>query len=66
MSDETIVWVVGTYDEGEDWSIAGIFSTEEKAIDACEDGSYFIGPCVIDGGPDDSTDWDGVYYPLAH
>lgn len=46
------------------WEFAGCFSTEEKAIEACVDENYFIGPIKIDEKvPVDSSTWEGAYYP---
>jgi len=44
--------------------IVGIFSSEEKAINACRDETYWIAPLQMDEvAPEESTVWTGAYYP---
>ena len=47
--------------------IQGIFDSEEKAISACLNEKYFIGPMTLNEAIDfEKMDtWEGVYYPLA-
>ena len=66
-----IVWVVGQwYREAEDgrqvWEMAGVFSTEEKAVAACRTANYFVGPLPVDTEfPHETVEWPDCYYPLA-
>ena len=65
MSDT--VWVAGQVlnFEYEKWEVIGVFSTEQKAIEACVGLNDFIGPLIVDAvAPRDSVDWVGSYYPL--
>jgi hypothetical protein len=50
-----------------DLEIQGIFSTEEKAIAACKNERYFIGPLALDETlPDERMEsWPGSYFPKA-
>jgi len=63
------VWLVGkgtavTKIEDGGIEIVGIFSSEEKAINACRDEMYWIGPLQMDEvAPEKSTAWTGAYYP---
>jgi hypothetical protein len=61
-------WICGKnieeVESGIVWEIGGVFSSEEKAIKACTDKNYFIGPIELDQKlPDETTKWDGCYYP---
>jgi hypothetical protein len=63
------LWVVGrwiTYaiTSLRRWEICGVFSTEQKAIDVCQDETYFIGPVELDQQlPVETISWPNVYYP---
>lgn len=61
-------WIVGKWIDCEckkAWEFAGIYDTEEKAIKACEEDNYFIGPTPMNSSmPDVSIVWPGAYYPL--
>lgn len=64
----TTLWICGqvtNYDpEDKAWQFNGVYSTEQKAINACLTDLYFIGPAVLDSGlPDETVEWSGAYYP---
>ncbi len=64
------IYVVGQYIKGETsniiWHIQGVFDTEEKALEACLNERYFIGPINMNEAlPDKSVLWPGVYYPFS-
>jgi len=46
------MWLVGQYRSGESgnvvWDFRGIFSTEEKAMNACRNENYFVHEVIID------------------
>ena len=68
---EPEVWICGKYiehtDHGVVWELQGVFSSEELGREACQTAAYFIGPITLgDTLPDESTEWPGCYYPLAH
>lgn len=60
------VFVVGRLFPGEakEWEVVGVYSTEEKAVEACLTGTYFIGPINMDeASPEATTEWPGSYIP---
>lgn len=60
------LWVVGKLIcyETKTWEFQGVYSSKEKAINACIKDEYFIGPATLDSGlPDESVEWGGAYYP---
>ena len=62
------LYVVGRYISGEEfkivWDIHGIFDSEEKALKACKDETYFIGTLKLNEVlPEETVDWPGAYYP---
>jgi hypothetical protein len=65
------VWVVGqvmaTTDKGIVWDIQGVFDTQEAAVAACRDATYFIGPVPMNQQlPHERVAvWEGCYYPLC-
>jgi hypothetical protein len=67
----TQLWIVGqtrTSDEESalEWDFQGVFSTEERAVAACRDSSYFVAPATLDKElPNDMLVWEGTYYPKA-
>lgn len=66
INENKKLWIVGQVVKNSriDWEFAGIFSTKEKAIEACLDLTYFIGPCVLDQKiPEESVEWPNCYYP---
>ncbi len=66
---ETKLWIVGRVmfchkDGKSGWEFAGVFDSEEKAVEACKDVSYFVGPAILNKSlPLDTTKWEGAYYP---
>lgn len=65
-----IIWVAGRVVNSESspiaWAIQGVFETKEKAIAACRDEWYFIGPLRLNESlPDTNKEWPGCFYPLA-
>ena len=62
------LWIVGKiiWKDAENWNwlFQGIFDSEQKAIDACPDEFYFIGPAELNVKlPNDDIRWPGSYYP---
>lgn len=67
-----MVWVVGKYRGTAEagltiWELQGIFETEQGAVGACRDRFDFVGAVPVNAPlPQETTDWPGVRYPLAH
>ena len=61
-------WICGLFiPELQNWEFQGLFSTEQKAIDACKTNSYFIAPAQLDEIiMDESGDCPGAFYPLEN
>jgi len=62
------VWLVGVHKEQlkHKWEIAGVFSTEQKAVDVCKTRYFFIMPIIIDKvAPEESVVLEGSYYPIT-
>jgi hypothetical protein len=64
------LWICGrnidkvTVGEVKNWDIHGVFSSEEKAVSACRDYSYFVGPVDLDEVlPEEVIAWPDSYYP---
>ena len=65
------VWIVGKInpENNLEWEFNGVFDSEEKAVSACKDKRYFVGPATINIDIDDivpgdkSIDWPNSYYP---
>lgn len=65
------LWVVGRTREyrppdqgGSVWDFQGVYDSEEKAIAACRDATYWIAPAHLNRElPHESADWPGAYYP---
>jgi hypothetical protein len=58
------VWICHKHLLAGQFEFQGVFSTEEKAISACIDYNYGIGPANLDEQlPDETTKWEGFYYP---
>lgn len=59
-----MLWLVGQV-RGKDWEFQGVFSTEEKAIQACRNRNYFIAPIEVDTeAPDSAEPFPLCEYPL--
>jgi len=49
-----------------EYDIMGIFTTKDKALLACKDYTYFVGPLRLDEEyPEERCDWEGVFYPIT-
>jgi len=62
------MWIVGKVDPDKYgfWAFQGVFDDEKRAISACIDGSYFIGPAQLNEHiPLGTQPWPGAYYPKA-
>lgn len=62
------LWIVGKYKSGEKlnvvWDFNGVFDTEEKAIEACRDSSYFVAPAILNQSlAGETMNWPNAYYP---
>lgn len=56
-----IVWLVLRM--GSQIEINGVFSTEEKALAACEQSNDLVGPLRLDT-VQETKPWEGAYYPI--
>jgi hypothetical protein len=72
MIEKTVLWLVGQdlgkpetpESERVPWDFQGIFDSEEKAVAACIDRSYFVMPVVLNEGlPRESIPAPGAYFP---
>lgn len=60
----SILWTVIQH-RGDSYDIQGVFSSEEKAIQACKGHSYGYGPMVLDEElPEEESEWEGFIYPF--
>jgi hypothetical protein len=60
------VWVVGKLlsRDQRHWEFCGVFSSEQRALEACTTGQHFLGPATLDQRlPDETGEWPGAYYP---
>jgi hypothetical protein len=45
--------------------MVGVFDDESKAVAACKDWRYGIGPLTLNEiTPEEPTEWPGFYYPI--
>ena len=59
------LYLVGQYKKNDTIDLQGVFSSEDNAVSACRDATYFVIPLLLDKSlPHDSYKWNG-YYPLA-
>ena len=62
------VWIVGLYLDceacEERWLIQGVYTSGEKAIEACKNRHYFIGTRNLDEDSK-SIKWEDCYYPFV-
>jgi hypothetical protein len=60
------VWIVGRWtSDTKPWEVMGVYDSEEKAVAACKDCRYFVGPEELNvPAPDEPTPWPGCYYPI--
>lgn len=67
-----ILWIAGEYfatdeDPTVQWSVLGIFDSEDKARAACTEPHHFIGPQELNSvEPLGAQDWRGCYYPIPN
>lgn len=46
------------------WDLQGVFDSEKKAISACKNEDYFIGPVELNKEiPSNQIEWEGAYFP---
>lgn len=60
------LWVAGRWEDVGPWQVLGVYSSEQKALDAVrEDGCRFdfIGPLKLNDTELMNIEWPGVYYP---
>lgn len=60
------VWIVGRVDKRDylRWEFQGVYDDKQKAIAACEDETWFIGPAQVNAPiPKESIEWPGAFYP---
>lgn len=62
------LWIVGQYkadtSAGRVWEFAGVFDTQELAVAACRDYTYFVQPIVLnEAAPHESFEFEGGFYP---
>lgn len=68
--DMTQVWVCGRVThictQPREWELQGVFSTEEAAVSACRDHTYFVGPVKLNESLPHETlpEWPGAHYPI--
>lgn len=64
-----MLWIVGRLDPSikpEPWEVMGVYNSEERAVAACKDWMYFVGPQELNvPAPDERTAWPGCYYPIV-
>ena len=62
------LWIVGKIGLKNylEWQFEGVFDDEQKAIAACKDDKYFIGPTTLNEeyAIGESDDWVDAYYPI--
>lgn len=61
------VWVVGRSPGGlSPWEVQGIYTDEQRAIEACTEMNFFVGPVELDAAfPVETVTWPGCYYPQS-
>lgn len=62
------LWIVGKfrgdYEDRIAWEFQGVFDSEDAAIEACRDASYFVGPAELNNPlQHETSEWPGCYYP---
>lgn len=46
------------------WEFQGVFDDYGKAVYACRDTTYFVGPAILNESlPHDREAWPGAHYP---
>ncbi len=60
------LWICGCVPETGQWEVAGVFTAEERAVEACKDATYFVAPLYPDSpAPTNTTEFPDAYYPRA-
>ena len=63
-AEQRELWVVGQWVGDGPWHFQGVFSSKKKAIQACRDTTYFMGPVKLDMElPSEEVTWVGLHYP---
>jgi len=66
------LWIVGRINDLEEiedhqlhtWDLIAVCSSEEKALMACTDENYYIGPIAMNQIlPKEQVEWKGSYFP---
>jgi hypothetical protein len=72
-----VLWIVGyviscdgkrgTTERNRKWGFSGVFDSEKKAVAACVDNNFFVGPANLNevppGPPTSTRIWPGAYFP---
>ena len=67
----TTVWIVGKRsgtgdDDAAVWEFEGVFTKEQRAVEACQDADWFVAPARLDEQlPEAVVPWRGLYFPLG-
>lgn len=62
------LWICGQIknQKRKSWEFQGVFLRKKRAIAACKDRTYFIGPVGLnEEAPQNTKTWPGAYYPHA-
>ena len=58
------LWIVGQKPADGQWQFQGVFDSEEAAMAACRNETYWIAPATLNEFvPHEPVIWDGGYYP---
>lgn len=58
------LYLVGRAMSGDAFQFQGIFTSEEKAVAACRDATYFVGTAEVDQElPHEIEKWPEAWYP---
>jgi len=63
------LWIVGKInsENHKEWEFVGVFDKKEKALKACKDDKYFVGPVMLNESCDNGTiSWPEAYYPFRY
>ena len=61
--NQSMVYAVGRCENEGKWELCGVYSTQEKAVAACKDYRYFVGPLPLDFDAERPEPWPGVFFP---
>jgi hypothetical protein len=60
------LWICGQANVGNEWEWQGVFDSEDKAVAACRDKTYFIAEVELnEAQPHESCEFENARYPLA-